>query len=364
MAFVGGGSIFLMNNFDTERTTVTVERKKTHRVHPLIKRLVNRIGVGGTLYQGYVETLRLGERAQNLWGTPDPGATILLAGSGRSGTTWLTETLTYKTGVQAIFEPMIPLWNREVRYLTGWDDSDPHIRSFYLRAEAHDPAWRALLWRILAGQYRNYWTEKERTAFFPKRLLVKEIRMNLMLGYVYKHFQPTILYLVRHPCAVVASRLHAAWHADVQDILRQEALVEDYLRPWVREIEQERDPVGAHAVWWAVENFIAIRQLARIPHLMVTYEEIALFPELQAQRILAYVDLPIPEGLCRRMEQPSITTSAASGRSTQSRLSAWQRYFAQDDQRRILSWAQRMGLQMYSEAVLPVGMRAPMVDAT
>ena len=38
---------------------------------------------------------------------------IFLAGSGRSGTTWLSNIIAAMSGTQEIFEPLHPLWNKE-----------------------------------------------------------------------------------------------------------------------------------------------------------------------------------------------------------------------------------------------------------
>ena len=67
-------------------------------------------------------------------------------------------------------------------------------------------------------------------AFSLQIFLIKEIRANLMLGYLYDHFQPKIIYLVRHPCAVTYSRTFMNnFGADVNDILSQEELTcKDY----------------------------------------------------------------------------------------------------------------------------------------
>jgi len=147
---------------------------------------------------------------------------------------------------------MFPLWNDEIRLLTGWDRSDPYIRGVYLRTEGEYREWEAYIDRILSGQIRNYWTDYDRSSYFPDRFLVKEVRANMMLGFIHRKFEPRIIHIIRHPCAVIYSRLAAPtpWHADVKDLLCQEELVEDYIRPWIPEIEKEKDLIGAHAVLW------------------------------------------------------------------------------------------------------------------
>lgn len=191
------------------------------RVRSAVKPYADQVGVGSFLRQSWVESHRLGEYMRRWTGwRPAPQDAILLAGSGRSGTTWLTDILTTGTRIQQIFEPLIPLWNENVCKLTGWDRLGPHSWSWYLPPDSSQPEWFELLHQVLTGRYRNYWTDYYRTCFFPDRFLIKEIRANLMLGYIADKFHPKIIYVIRHPCAVVESRLAVGWHADVADILR------------------------------------------------------------------------------------------------------------------------------------------------
>lgn len=299
-----------------------------------------------------------GERVKFGWhGRPSPATSIILAGSGRSGTTWITDVLCALPGVQQIFEPLFPLWNERVRQITGWDKRDPYLRSIYLRPEEEDPDWEDLWRRILSGGFRNYWTDYERTSWFPHRFLVKEVRANLMLGWLYRKFQPRIVYLLRHPCAVVYSRLAAPqpWHAEVRDILKQENLVEDYLKPWVAEIERETDLLGAHAVWWAVENRVALNQLQGIPHALLFYEDLVMRPRAVLESLLPPLGVErIPQKVFNLLPQPSrMSNHSLAYRDAQDRLSRWQISFSVEEQKRILSWAARLGVEAYDAEPYP-----------
>lgn len=317
-----------------------------------LKKSMDYLGVGGWIRQSVTEFRRLGERIRFfVLGKPDSSMSVFLAGSGRSGTTWITDVLCALPGVQQIFEPLFPPWNERVRQLTGWDKSDPYIRSIYLRPAEEYPEWENLWRRILTGGFRNYWTDYARTSWFPNRFLVKEVRANLMLGWLYRKFQPRIVYIMRHPCAVVYSRLAAPqpWHADVRDILRQEKLVEDYLKPWAVEIERETDPLGAHAVWWAVENRVALQQLQGIPHALLFYEDLVLHPQEVLEKLLPWLGVArIPKKVFNLLPQPSrMSNHSLAYRNAQDRLSRWQGSLSVEEQRRILSWAERLGVYAY-----------------
>ncbi len=335
------------------------QKRFAQRLRSTIAPVADRLGLGNRLRQGFVEVNLLGERAKFLLrGRPDPSTAIILAGSGRSGTTWLTEVLCTLPGVQQIFEPLLPLVNTRVRAITGWDVSDPHVRAVYLRPDNHYPSWQELWQHILTGRMRNYWTDYERNSYFPDRFLVKEIRANLMLGYLYRQFQPRIVYIMRHPCAVVQSRLSITppWHADVQDILQQEVLVHDHLQPWIAQIAAETDLVGAHAVWWAVENHIALQQLQKIPHFLIYYENLVMQPDVILSSLLPWLGYTqMPSRVKKLLLQPSrMSNKHISYQDKQERLSRWQGQFSAAEQQRILNWAHRFGLTMYDETPTPV----------
>ena len=142
----------------------------------------------------------------------------------------------------------------------------------------------------------------------------------------------------------------------MDDILAQERLVGDYLLPWVDEIKRERDPLGACAVWWAVENLVPMRQLSQRPHALVFYETLLVEPERQLQLLTSWLGLPdnrvSPSVIHRptRMSRPGI-----SYQSTMDRLSSWRRELSAEGQQRILAWAQRLGVEWYNDGPMPIG---------
>lgn len=303
-----------------------------------------------------VELARLGERLRfGLIGGPDASAAIVVAGSGRSGTTWLMNVLASARGVQPIFEPLYPIWSETARSLTGFRGDDRrYLSSHYLRpADAHDE-WRAYLGDLLTGKVRSYWTDFERTSFFPARFAIKLIRANLMLGYLYDQFQPRLVYITRHPCAVVAARVNLGWRADVSDLLAQVELVEDHLRAHVDKIAVERDPLGTHAVWWAVENAVASRELATRPHYRITYEELCQRPVELARDLADWLGIVLPRRLQPIARRPSrLSRKQHAALTVDERLSLWTRQLDAEAQRRILDWAHRLGVDFYTDALVP-----------
>lgn len=301
-----------------------------------------------------IQAQGLGEKIQSVFiSSPNPSQAILVVGSGRSGTTWLANLLTAQSNVQIIFEPENPTWTKEIRPLTGWGPS-LNVRSFYLKYDAQIPEWYEFWQSVLSGRIRSYLTDHIRTSYFPRRYLVKMIRANLMLGYIYDNFQPKVVFTIRHPCAVILSRMALNWVADVQDILNQEELVENHLRPWIGLIEKERDQLGAQAVWWAVENMIALKSLENIPHAMIAFESLCLDPHSVAYRLRSELGITVRSNLDKAILSPSQTANrSVSYNSTLERLSKWKSKIDDSSQKKIIEWACRMGIDMYNNTFLP-----------
>lgn len=309
------------------------------------KRVVDDAGIGYPLRQAFVHVRSLGEYLLHaLEGRPDPQSTILVAGSGRSGTTWLGEMLCHDSRIQEIFEPLLPFWNDEVRELTGWRTEGAWLQGVYLRADAERPAWCRHLHKVFTGRVRNHWTDARRTAWFPTRYLVKSIRMNLMLGFVARQLNPQIVFIIRNPVDVVASRINVGWQADLGDILKQQALVEDHLGPWEDALRAVSDPVEQHAAWWAVENLVALRELQGCPHHVVVYEQLseAAVGVVGALREQLGVEGAIDATTAAR---PSRMAGSRGTSDRRSSLSA-------EDIQKINEWCYRRGLlELYPTAV-------------
>lgn len=292
-------------------------------------------------------------------GRPPASAAIVVAGVGRSGSTWLADLLAAAPGLQEIFEPLHPEHNAEYRRLLGLRSGDAQqYKRAYLTADGHWPQWDNLLEKALTGRIRSYRTDYHRSRFWPRRFVVKLIRANMMLGYLYERFRPRIVFLTRHPCAVVMSRLQrvrSPWYADAASLLADEALVADFLQPWLHLVEQERDLLGAHAVWWAVENAVARRDLQQRPHHLVFYEALCLHPfEILGTlyRDLGFANFMVSQAFVRH---PSRVTAAANYEDMLAWLGLWQQKLSAEDQRRILQWAERLEIPWYSMDRLPVG---------
>ena len=136
---------------------------------------------------------------------------IILAGSGRSGTTWLTDMLTLDRNYRSIFEPLhflnVPNVGKNWGLYLRADDEHPWLhdhlsKCFFTRA---DRAW--MKWMTCRVDWgtpwysQPFWFLYNLKYFRPwaRNRVVKVIKANLMLPWIINHWNPKILFITRHP---------------------------------------------------------------------------------------------------------------------------------------------------------------------
>ena len=171
-------------------------------------------------------------------GKGDHRSSVFLAGSGRSGTTWLSEIINHSRGYRYVFEPFNPRVVGPFRHFR----TKQYLRPDDRREEYLEPARLAL-----TGGLRDPWTDRFNRRIVARRRLIKDIRANLLLGWMRANFPGMpIIILLRHPCAVVASRLALGWRDNLSETMEQRELVEDFLLPMEAEIRAGVLEQGAH----------------------------------------------------------------------------------------------------------------------
>jgi len=123
---------------------------------------------------------------------------VLLVGSGRSGTSWVPEVINFDHRYRYMYEPF---HSKHVPIARGW------LPRQYLRPDDADAARLDLATRIFTGRLRNAYADAYNKCVVARQRLVKDTRLQLALGWIRRHFpEMPMIYLMRHPCAVVNSR--------------------------------------------------------------------------------------------------------------------------------------------------------------
>jgi len=180
---------------------------------------------------------------------------LLLLGSGRSGTTWLSELILQK-GTRFIFEPFKPdnsflsekFFHRQ--YINPLDDRTLHAKDIQ---------------KILTGDLRSRWTDQYNNQFFYDKRLIKAIRGNLLAGWVLRHYlEAKVAYIIRDPFAVCASQARGAWPADPKRYLEQTHLIDAELSQFLDLIDIAEGNFQKNILHWTIENYIPLKQVREL----------------------------------------------------------------------------------------------------
>ena len=297
---------------------------------------------------------------------------VVVAGSGRSGTTWICNVLAACQRSISVFEPLhanrvpgVPVVHPE--------DEFPGT---YLRPWESHPDWERFFAELLTGRVSNSWTRQDwqrvprlfGRAAFPDRLgfrlarlhyevgsygakmrVIKVIRGNLLLGWMCRNLPFDLVFIVRHPCAVVASRLRHGWPYSLDGVWRQSHLVDDHLQPFRQPIADAKGPLQRMAVLWCIENLVALSTLPENRAMVQCYESFQADP----YHSLAILRHRLRLGTSTRYEIAMRRWASNPCRESRSPERQWHAGLGRDDGERVLDICREFGMDLYSRDLGP-----------
>jgi len=275
--------------------------------------------------------------------------TVLVAGTARSGTTWLADLIASQRPSRVMFEPFNPELIKAYNEFNYFQ---------YLRPEDENDRLESYCERIFSGRIRHPWIDREIAHLNPEYRVVKAIRANLMLPWISQHFPgvPLVL-IIRHPCAVVLSRmrLHWATDTDIEAFLSQPRLVADFLSDKVELIRRCTTDEEKHAIIWCISYMVPLKLLDKSNYQLVLYENLVRQPEVEIPRLFEGIGWRFDENIYSHLEKPSTTSLNQSAIvSGNHAVDHWQNELSRDQIQRILDIVDTFGLtHLYSEALLP-----------
>jgi len=156
-----------------------------------------------------------------------PSDAIVLSGMGRGGTTWAANIKNYDNSFRILFEPFLAKKVSEAANFSHIQYVNPRNPKAELTSAALE---------ILAGRVHNDWVDRFQERLFCKRRIVRDIRTNLMLGWLHI-IQPEmpIILMIRHPFQVIDSWMRLGWkneafgkRSNIDTLLAQQHLLEDF----------------------------------------------------------------------------------------------------------------------------------------
>jgi len=296
-------------------------------------------------------------RAIQLFGShfylnPDPAVrwSILVAGTARSGTTWLGDLIASQIPSRILFEPFNPDLVADYR----------HFHYFqYMRPGTENPDFHAFAQKVFTGEIRNRWIDRQNERIISKFRLVKEIRANMALKWLHDNFPDVpIIFIMRHPCAVVLSRMELGWATDrdIESFLSQPQFVEDFLGPYMDLISSARSSEEKHAVIWSVSNLVPLRQFGADELKLIYYENLCTHPKGELSGIFKVIGYEFSGPQVDTINQPSQTTRAGSAViAGTDKIGSWKKKLSPSQIDNILRIVHGFGLShLYGPSSLPL----------
>jgi hypothetical protein len=281
---------------------------------------------------------------------PDVNKSILIAGTARSGTTWLTDMIASQVNCRVMFEPFQSELVNEYKKFNYFQ---------YMHHSQQNDQLYTFAQKVMSGKIRDRWIDRENERIFPKYRLIKEIRANLFLKWLHDHFpEVPVLFILRHPCAVVLSRLQLGWatDTDITPFLQQPALVSDFLLDKLDMINSAEFEEEKHTIIWCISNMVPLAQLTHDDMKLIYYEHLITQPEKELSGIFEYLQQPYKRSVLDQTIVPSLTTKRTSPVVTgENKISNWKKSLSTQQIDRILNVVDAFGLShLYGNSELPL----------
>lgn len=233
---------------------------------------------------------------------PDYRSTVFLAGTERSGTTWISNIINYGKEYRYIFEPF---WGAQVDICRGFREQQ------YLRPDNRDSYFVETAETVLSGRIRNQWTDKYHGRLIADKRLIKDVRANLFLKWMHVNFpEMPIILLLRHPCAVAKSQFgyrSQHWPPDPEEeFLAQEELMEDFLDPFRVQIEGAQTDFERMIFRWCIQNYVPLKQFEQDEVHLAFYESFCEKPRSELDRLFSFLGKGYDEAVFAALDRPSL----------------------------------------------------------
>ena len=276
----------------------------------------------------------------------DDGAPIFLAGTGRSGTSWVANIINYKNEYRYIFEPFHPHnvnLCRKFRYRQ------------YLRPENQDIDFIKPAKAILAGKIRNSWIDSKNRKFISRKRFIKDIRANLLLKWIQANFHGVrIILLIRHPCAVDNSRVKLNWGSHLGEFLAQKELMEDFLNPFRVAIEEAQSIFEQQIFLWCIENYVPLKQFNKHEIHLAFYENFCKDPKSEIDRLFGFLGKKFDNTALLNLQKPYVVREESAIISGDNLINSWKQYITGEQVEKAIEILGLFGLdKIYSEDSSP-----------
>jgi hypothetical protein len=312
------------------------------------------------IYQHY-RYIRPYARASRKKNALSSGTNISVFSSPRGGSTWVGELMCAMPDSFFVFEPLFLTppypemkdvgfrWNPHIPEDTEWPEAEEYFRKLFNREVGS--------LRSLRIYFHNHIPDITQAKYF----IYKECNSNMLLPWLVKRFDINPIYVVRHPCAVVASQLRYKFWDRLIDNPRA-PLVDETSR-FKHEDSRYTDllkvikyPEERIALEWAFNNSLILDHPDNnVKWITVAYERMYNKPEVEINRIFGRLGLPVPAEIMKKVKNVSNSALQSSVQriADGSQIGAWRDELGPKRVANILNILKEVGCDYYGDGLEP-----------
>ncbi|KYK22564.1 hypothetical protein AYK24_01865 [Thermoplasmatales archaeon SG8-52-4] len=295
----------------------------------------------------------------------DISDSILVAGAPRSGTTWLMELFEKIPGYTYVFEPFQPEWFPD-SLKTGFKNR------LYLLPDMNWLEGEEYLKQIFTGKIVSlspFYISKISmlgNRIFSNKLIVKSVRITRLLPWVEKRFElKNIFFIIRHPCAVVASQLKTGitgYQYDVppyddrfptlKEIIKEASQMDFIKQSLIEKLKKIDSQEEILATTWCLDNIVPLNQKNTKWQTLI-YEKLVSNGEIELKHIFEKIsEKKSLRSAIDHMKTPSLLTfndAKALIKNSNLQLSKWKKSLSKKQVERIIKIISDFDLDFYTE---------------
>lgn len=288
---------------------------------------------------------------------------ISIFASPRGGSTWLAQTLNKIPDSALAWEPLFKYNEYHINFGNPFAYPERHQVDIdwnqYIPEGATWPEAELFFKKLFNREIVNlklYRYNDLKSLSTASKFIFKFCFGNNLLPWLANNFEINPVFLIRHPCAVVASQLNFSafdWHKkNIKYNYTMNTFGEEFYAPYREVLDSIKTVEERLAGEWAMSVLTSIRS-AQNDHKWVTltYENLVRDPESSLNKIFSRYDIEKPEGVIEKMKETSFSKSSFGTKSNSERLGSWKKALTSKQVRLILNFTERMGVDFYSDSL-------------
>ena len=279
---------------------------------------------------------------------------MLLSGSPRSGTTYLGRILSGCKNYCMVTEP--------IDYTQTYIQQVGFSERTYVPADKSWPEGVGFFKGLYHGRNIGKYQLMDNSVgdiLFCNSILTKCVRANRLVPWLSANLNlRAYIYLIRHPCAVVASQIRHTKFSHRTTILEDDRIyLEVHMPSQLRFANSLSTEEEVRALTWCLDQYIPLNSPRKEKWLQVSYEQIVIHGNAKIKQILDNFRLCTSPKSMRRAQENSREAQRWSvdhrTASVEKRLSLWKNILDRGQVRRILNVVDRIGIGGFSDDIVP-----------